>query len=204
MFIAVEGVDGAGKGTQISLLNKHFADQGHVVLQTREPGGTAGAEQIRALLVEGAAGRWSAETELLLMYAARQDHVETLIKPALMEGNIVLCDRFHGSSFVYQGVAGGLGMERVQDLDDFVLGGFGPDLELVIDLPVDVSLARASSRAGQETRFESKGVGFLDMVRRGFHDYVARKPQQRHLIDGRGTVEDVHERILDVVRGASC
>ncbi len=204
MFIAVEGVDGAGKGTQISLLTQHLMQQGHEVLRTREPGGTIGAEQIRTLLVEGEAGRWSPDTELLLMYAARRDHVETLIKPSLREGKVVLCDRFHGSSFVYQGVAGGLGMDRVQELDDFVLGGFGPDLELIIDLPVDVSLARASLRAGQETRFESKGVGFLEMVRRGFHEYASRKPDKRHVIDGQGSIEEVHGRIVDVVRGASC
>lgn len=205
-FITLEGGEGAGKSTQVKRLAAELARRGIEAVQTREPGGTAGAEAIRALLVSGDTGRWDAMTETLLHYAARRDHVERTIKPALQRGIWVISDRFADSTMAYQGYAGGLGPEKVTAIHRLVLGDFHPDLTVMLDLPVETGLARAHGRlSGQpqlghmEDRYERMGVEFHDTLRRAFHDIAAKAPQRCRLIDATGDVDEVGGAIWNAV-----
>ena len=157
-FITFEGGEGAGKSTQVARLAAWLRASGMDLVHTREPGGSPGAEQIRNLVLNGSAERWSPMTETLLMYAARADHLERTIRPALEAGRWVLCDRFADSSRAYQGAGGGVAQSFIEQLDATVVGRDQPDLTLIFDLPVEIGLARALGRGGgSEVRFESKG-----------------------------------------------
>ena len=169
------------------------------VIQTREPGGSPGAEEIRNIAVSGEADRWSPRTETLLMYAARSDHLERTIRPALAAGSWIVCDRFADSSRVYQGAGGGVSESLIEALDAAVVDGDQPDLTLVFDLPVDVGLERAFGRGLFETRFESKGVAFHQKLRDGFLDVAERHPDRCVVIDATGEVDEVSERLWAVV-----
>ncbi|MDO8901868.1 MAG: dTMP kinase [Phenylobacterium sp.] len=182
-FITFEGGEGGGKSTQLRRLTERLSGAGQEVVATREPGGSPGAEAIRDLLVRGAADRWSAMTETLLMYAARRDHVERVIGPALARGAWVLCDRFADSTRAYQGAAGGTDPAFIAALETHVLDGVRPDLTLILDLPPEAGLARAASRAGAETRFESKGEAFHGRLRQAFLDIAASEPERCVVID---------------------
>lgn len=197
-FITLEGGEGAGKSTQGRLLADWLAARGREVMLTREPGGSAGAEAIRAMLVEGAADRWSAVTETLLMYAARRDHIERLIEPALERGAWVVCDRFLDSTRAYQGVAGGAPAILIAALERDVVGAVTPDLTLILDMPVEVGLARAAERGG-EGRFESKGPSFHERLRRAYLDIAAREPERCVVLSAEGDVQAVAARIWEVV-----
>ena len=198
-FITLEGGEGAGKSTQASLLAAFLREKGVETIVTREPGGTPGAEAIRALLVDGPPERWDAWTEALLMTAARRDHVTRLIRPALSEGTWVVCDRFADSTVAYQGAAGGLGTEAMRSLMAPVLEGCAPDLTLIIDLPVDEGLVRAGSRGGDENRFEKQGADFHAKVRQGFLDIAASAPERCVVIDGGADAETVANTIQKAV-----
>jgi dTMP kinase len=152
-------------------------------VRTREPGGSPGAEAIRALLVTGEADRWSPMTETLLMYAARRDHVERVIRPALDRGAIVLCDRFADSTRAYQGAGGGAAATLISALEAAVLGDLRPDLTLMLDLPVDIGLARAAGRGGGEARFEAKGAPFHARLRAAFLAIADAEPERCAVID---------------------
>jgi dTMP kinase len=167
-FITLEGGEGAGKSTQARRLAERLTARGRRVVVTREPGGSRGAEAIRALLVTGETDRWSPVTETLLMYAARRDHIERTIEPALAAGDWVVSDRFADSTRAYQGAGGGAPASLIQTLERHVLGETRPDLTLVLDLPVEVGLARAAGRNHAETRFEAKGEAFHQRLREGF------------------------------------
>ncbi len=200
-LIALEGGEGAGKSTQIKLLQEFLQAQGKAVLVTREPGGTAGGEAIRALLVSGAVDRWDAVSELLLHYAARREHVTRLIKPALGRGDWVISDRFADSSLVYQGMVQGVGIDRVLDLHQLVLGGFWPDLTLILDLPARDGLVRAHARdQGENSRYEDMGATFHEAVGQGFRKLAARYPRRCALIDAAGSPQTVAARIAAIVR----
>lgn len=194
-FIAFEGVDGAGKGVQSRALRDWLRASGFEVLLTREPGGSPGAEEIRGLLVSGEADRWDAMTELLLINAARRDHLRKTIEPALAAGTWVISDRYADSSRAFQGVAGGLGLELVDSLHRLVTDDCNPDLTLVLDLDPAVSLERAGKRGEGEDRFEKKGLAYQEQVRAGFRQLVERDPERHVLIDATGSVEDVAARI---------
>jgi dTMP kinase len=198
-FITFEGGEGAGKTTQARLLVERLRALGVDVLQTREPGGSPGAEEIRGIAVSGEADRWSARTETLLMYAARSDHLERTIRPALVEGRWVVCDRFADSSRVYQGAGGGAAESLIEALDEAVVNGDQPDLTLVFDLPVEVGLDRAFGRGLFETRFESKGLAFHQKLRDGFLEVAKRHPERCVVIDATGEVEEVSARLWAVV-----
>lgn len=198
-FITFEGGEGAGKTTQARLLVERLRARGLDVLQTREPGGSPGAEEIRGIAVSGEADRWSARTETLLMYAARSDHLERTILPALAAGRWVVCDRFADSSRVYQGAGGGTPESLIEALDDAVVNGDQPDLTLVFDLPVEVGLDRAFGRGLFETRFESKGLAFHQKLRDGFLQVAARHPERCVILDATGEVEAVSARLWAVV-----
>ncbi|MEQ8604078.1 MAG: dTMP kinase [Marivibrio sp.] len=181
-FITLEGGEGAGKSTQIKHLAAALEAAGRAVVTTREPGGSPGAEEIRALVVSGAPDRWDPPTEALLMFAARRDHVERLIKPALARGDWVLCDRFTDSTSAYQGEAHGLGRDWVRRLAQEVLGDFSPDLTLIFDLPVEDGLKRAGRRGGED-RFERMATGFHQRLRDGFLAIAAEEPERCAVID---------------------
>ena len=202
-FITFEGGEGAGKSTQAPRLAARLKSQGHEVVITREPGGSPGAEAIRELLLRGAADRWSPVTETLLMYAARRDHIERVIGPALARGAWVVCDRFADSTLAYQGYGQGLGREAIAALYALAVGALKPDLTLVLDLPVAEGLARAGGRNGTgaqaEDRYEQMDPAFHERLRQGFHDIVRREPERCILIDAHGDEEAVAARIRAVV-----
>jgi len=197
-FISFEGGDGAGKTTQINLLAETLRAAGRDVVATREPGGSQGAETIRKLLVEGDADRWSPMTEALLMYASRRDHLEQTILPALAKGAVVISDRFADSTMAYQGYAGALGCETVEQLQTLVVGSSQPDLTVILDTPVDEGLKRAGARGG-EARFESKGAAYHEAVRQGFLDIAAANPKRCAIVDARGSIDEVAARVKAIV-----
>ncbi|WP_297804342.1 dTMP kinase [uncultured Brevundimonas sp.] len=198
-FITFEGGEGAGKTTQARLLAERLREHGIDVVQTREPGGSPGAEEIRAIAVSGDAERWSARTETLLMYASRSDHLERKILPALEEGKWVVCDRFADSSRAYQGAGGGAPESLIEALDLHVVGDNQPNLTVVFDIPVEVGLERAFGRGLFETRFESKGLAFHQKLREGFLEVAVRHPERCVVLDATGEVEEVAERLWAVV-----
>lgn len=197
-LISFEGGEGAGKSTQIRRLAEALARAGIDVVTTREPGGTAGAEAVRDLLVSGPIERWSPLTEALLHLAARHDHVVREINPALSAGRWVLCDRFADSTRVYQGLAGGVGLDLVDRLHHAVLGDLEPDLTLILDLPTDQGLARHQSASGQD-RYERMGRGFHEQVRAGFLEIARRAPKRCHVIDAARAEDAVARAVLEVV-----
>jgi dTMP kinase len=198
-FITLEGGEGAGKSTQLKRLVARLEAQGHEVVPTREPGGSPGAEDIRALVLKGAADRWSPVTETLLMYAARRDHIERVIRPALARGAWVVCDRFADSTRAYQGAAGGTSPELIAALETHILEGTRPDLTLIFDLPVAQGLERAHVRAGAEMRFESKGQAFHERLREGFLAIARAEPGRCVVIDATGSLDEVETRVWAAV-----
>ncbi len=198
-FITFEGGEGTGKSTQVARLVERLRARDLEVVQTREPGGSQGAEEIRNLALNGDAGRWSPMTETLLMYAARSDHLERTIRPALEAGRWVVCDRFADSSRAYQGAGGGTPAEFIETLDAAIVGPTQPDLTLVFDLPVEVGLERAFGRGLFETRFESKGLEFHERLRRGFLDIAAAHPERCVVIDADGDQDTVEARVWAAV-----
>lgn len=195
-FITFEGGEGGGKSTQVRRLTERLQAAGLGVVTTREPGGSPGAEAIRELLVTGAADRWSPLTETLLMYAARRDHIERVIGPALARGDWVVCDRFADSTRAYQGAGGGAPESLIASLEREMLGDVTPDLTLILDLPVEAGLARAAGRgASAETRFESKGSAFHQRLRDGFLAIARAEPDRCVVVDASQPIETVAEAI---------
>ena len=200
-FISLEGGEGAGKSTQAKRLAERLQARGEDVVLTREPGGSPGAEALRKLLVEGAADRWSSTAETLLMYAARADHLERTIRPALARGAWVICDRFMDSTRAYQGAGGGASKALIDQLERAVVAGDRPDLTLIFDLPVKDGLARAKARAGAEARFESKGPVFHERLRAAFLSLAEREPARCVVIDAAPPPDKVAASIwAEVVR----
>lgn len=187
-FISFEGIDGSGKSTQARLLATALRQTGLEVVLTREPGGSPGAEEIRRLVLEGDPDRWSAETEILLFTAARRDHLEKTIRPALARGAVVITDRFADSTRMYQGISRGDLAETVDRLHALMIG-VEPDLTFLVDLPAELGLSRAQTRAGTEMRFEDMGLDLQAKMRAGFLAMAALHPRFR-IIDGtRGPAE---------------
>lgn len=197
-LITFEGGEGAGKSTQIERLGAALRAAGVDVLVTREPGGTPGAELIRQLLVEGSPERWLPLTEALLVLAARHDHVERAIAPALAAGRWVLCDRFMDSTRVYQGVAGGVGEAVIDRLHAIVFGDLQPDLTVILDVPVTIGLERRRAAAGGQ-RFEQMTEAFHERVRQGFLALARAEPERCTVIDATRPVEAVAAAVRDAV-----
>ncbi|MEO1306747.1 MAG: dTMP kinase [Pseudomonadota bacterium] len=198
MFITFEGIDGSGKSTQARRLADHLRAAGRHVRLTREPGGSAGAEEIRRLLVEGEPNRWSAETEILLFTAARRDHVERLIRPALEAGEMVVCDRFADSTRIYQGATRGDLRGLVDSLHTQMIG-LEPDLTFIIDLDPQAAFARLSERAGDEGRFEAFGLEFQRKLRAGFQGLAQAAPDRCRIIDGNRSADEIAAEVLAAV-----
>ena len=198
-FITFEGGEGAGKSTQVRILAERLRGAGHEVVATREPGGSPGAEAIRDLLVNGDPDRWSAISETLLMYAARRDHIERTVRPALECGAWVISDRFADSTRAYQGAGGNAPPGLVAALETFVLEQTRPDLTLILDLPVDVGLERAGLRGGSEARFEAKGEAFHQRLRQAFLDIAGAEPDRCAVLDAAQSPDAVSEAIWSAV-----
>jgi dTMP kinase len=192
-FISFEGIDGSGKSTQARMLAERLRGMGQTVVLTREPGGSTGAEEIRRLVLEGDPDRWSAETEILLFTAARRDHLEKTIRPALAAGAVVITDRFADSTRIYQGITRGDLRPSVDALHHLMIG-VEPDLTLLIDINPDVGLSRAVARAGTDLRFEDMGIDMQRQMRAGFLTLAAKTPRMQ-VIDGSGHAEAVAELV---------
>jgi dTMP kinase len=197
-FITLEGGEGVGKSTQAKALHAALTERGISCMITREPGGSEGAEAVRSLLLGGEDSRWSAEAEALLFAAARADHVEKTIRPALEQGNWVLSDRFLDSSLAYQGGALGLGIERVRDLYGFGCGQFLPDRTLVLVLEEGAERARARDTDGAD-RIGSRSNEFFRRVDEAFRTIAAEEPDRVRLVDASGTPREVTGRLLEAL-----
>ncbi len=193
-FITFEGIDGSGKSTQSKRFAELLAQRGDDFILTREPGGSAGAEEIRKLVLTGETDRWSAETEILLFTAARRDHLEKTIAPALAAGTTVVCDRFADSTRVYQGATRGDLRSKVDALHTLMIGR-EPDLTFIIDMDPAVALARGLARGSGEDRFEDFGLGFQKTLRHGFLTLAKSFPKRCILIDGNRTPDQIASEI---------
>ena len=198
-FISFEGIDGSGKSTQIQKLAKFLEDNGFDIIITREPGGSVGGEEIRNLLLQGEVDRWSAETEILLFTAARRDHLERIILPALQDGNIVICDRFTDSTRMYQGMRGPKLRDLVDNLTEEVIN-CDPDLTIIIDIDPEISLRRAKSRETAEERFEDFGVDLQKKMRKGFIDLSKEFNSRIKVVNGQQSVDDLAKEIFSLVK----
>jgi len=199
-FISLEGGEGAGKSTQARALAATLGERGIDVVITREPGGSAGAEAIRTLLMQGAVDRWSPRAEMLLFAAARADHVERTIRPALERGTWVICDRFIDSTRAYQGGASGLNDADIMAVHAIGTGGLLPDRTLVLEIPIDEGRARAAGRDGAAAdRFAARGDEFHAAVASAFRRFAVAEPSRFRLIDGRGTADEVTGAVMRAV-----
>ena len=202
-FITLEGGEGSGKSTQIKLLDEWLSCKGIDHILTREPGGAPGAEQIRNLVLTGDVDRWTPMTEVLLYTAARSDHVERVILPALEQNKWVLCDRFTDSSVAYQGAGRGVGIEKVKDLQHLVLGDLKPDLTLLLDLPVSVGLGRAVSRetgkATMEDRFERMNITLHEASREVFLEIAKEEPDRCIVVNADQSIDELQLEIRAII-----
>lgn len=194
-FLSFEGGEGVGKSTQIARVAEFLRGRGIDVVLTREPGGTAIGERLRELLLDKTLPAMHHDTELMLMYAARKEHIEQLIEPALADGRWVISDRFADASVVYQGYGRGIDLNRLAELDRWVLQGFKPDKTFLLDMPVEQGLARARKRAELD-RFESETLAFFERVRQGYLDCAAAEPDRFAVIDAAQPIEKVTQSLL--------
>ncbi|WP_439119539.1 dTMP kinase [Marivita sp.] len=198
LFVSFEGIDGSGKSTQARTLADRLRAQGVDVVHTREPGGSPGAEEIRALVLQGDPDRWSAETEILLFTAARRDHLERTIQPALEAGKVVICDRFADSTRMYQGLSRGNLRAKVDALHDLMIG-VEPDLTLLIDMDPTIGLSRAKARNTVEERFEDFGASLQEAMRAGFLALAKEYANRFRVIDGARDADTVAEDVWAAV-----
>ncbi len=194
LFITLEGPEGAGKSTNREYLAERLRERSIDVLLTREPGGTPLAERIRELLLDPSDEPMAADAELLLVFAARAQHLQQVIRPALAKGSVVLCDRFTDATYAYQGGGRGLSIERIAQLEQFVQGELRPDLTLIFDLPIEIGLARAAAR-GRLDRFEQEGRGFFEAVRQAYLQRAEQAPQRYRVLDAGQTLAQVQADI---------
>jgi dTMP kinase len=197
-FITIDGVEGAGKSTQIEFICEYLKAEGINVILTREPGGTDIGEKIRTLLLSNSTGKMHADTELMLMFAARNEHIQNKIMPALKQGDWVLSDRFTDASYAYQGGGRGLDVERIAQLEQWVLQDFTPDMTLLLDVPVEIGMSRVESR-GKKDRIELEATDFFNRVRQAYIDRSEQFPERIKLIDSSQTVEHTKQQIKVVL-----
>jgi len=201
-FISIEGIEGAGKSTQLAFIHEYLASKGKSLVATREPGGTELSEEIRDLLLKPRSQGMDADTELLMMFAARAEHVAQVIKPALARGEWVISDRFVDATFAYQGGGRGIDIERIQQLSDWTLQDLKTDLTIVFDLSVELSQQRVSSRNEGKDRFEQEKATFFERIRQSYIDRSVREPNRVKVIDASQTIEQVQQQLtllLDIL-----
>ena len=199
IFITLEGGEGAGKSTHLAFVQKWLQQTGRKVVVTREPGGTELGERIRELLLHARDIDISSESELLLMFAARAEHLHKFIKPALSKGKTVLCDRFTDATYAYQGGGRGMSRERITLLETWVQGDLRPDLTLLLDVPVEVGLERAGNRSAPD-RFEREDGEFFQRVRKAYLDAAAREPERIRVVDASQSLEQVEQQIAKILQ----
>jgi dTMP kinase len=197
-FITVEGIEGVGKSTNLDFIRCLLEEQGKELVLTREPGGTALGEEIRGLLLDHRHDGMCADAELLLMFAARAEHLARVIRPALAAGKWVLCDRFTDATFAYQGGGRGLGLDRVTVLADWVHPGLRPDLTLLLDLPAELGLMRAGQRNPAD-RFEKEEIAFFERVRSAYLQLAAREPERFRVVSAEPPLEQVQRELRRVM-----
>lgn len=199
LFITFEGGEGAGKTTQIRLLKTYLEESQHTVLATREPGGTKKAEKIRQVILSGAIKHMGAYSEALMFFIARLDHVDRLIRPALENNIVVLCDRFSDSTYVYQGLTNGFDLSELRELQDLIVGYIEPDITFILDIPAEIGLIRAQNRSPQDCveidRFESEDISFHHKLRQGFLNIAEQYPQRCIVLDATFTQEELFNQI---------
>ena len=190
MFITLEGIEGSGKTTQLKQIGEYFENRGHSCVLTREPGGTGLGKKIRAILLDPASSELVPTAELLLYMADRSQHINTLIKPSLAEGKVVLCDRYFDATIVYQGIARGIDARLICDLHRIIFNDLKPDITFILDLAPEIGLARAwkqlenGTRAGIESRFEEETLSFHEKVRAGYLELARQDPERIRVVDG--------------------
>lgn len=199
LFVTLEGPEGAGKTTNRQFLADHLQQAGHQVVLTREPGGTELAEKIRELLLAPHDEPMAVDTELLLMFAARAQHLQQLIKPALAQGKVVLCDRFTDATYAYQGGGRGIDPQRIAVLEYFVQGPLRPDLTILFDLPVEAGMARAKQR-GTLDRFERERHEFFDAVRENYLQRAQAEPERFRLVNAGVPLEQVQQQLVPLLQ----
>ncbi len=195
-FISIEGIEGAGKSTQMSFIQSYLEQQGKTVVVTREPGGTKLGEQIRTLLLTPREEGMSHDAELLLMFAARAEHIEQKIKPALDRGDWVLCDRFVDATFAYQGGGRGIDVKRIESIADWTLKDIHTDLTLLFDLPVEVGQARVLERNADKDRFEQEKSAFFEKIRQCYLNRADKEPERLKVIDASQDLEHVQQQVI--------
>lgn len=203
LFITIEGIEGVGKSTILNFLKEYLSERLIKIVCTREPGGTLIAEEIRNVLLTHHDEIMTAETELLLLFAGRAQHVTQVIKPALERGDWVICDRFTDASFAYQGWGRGLPLQKISALAHWVLDDFSPDITLLLDAPVEVGLQRLVQR-GKKDRIEQEDVNFFQRVREGYLALAARFPQRFHIIQADQSLKQVQDQIINVLTPYIC
>lgn len=197
-FITVEGIEGAGKTTCLNLIEQQVRQRGHALLVTREPGGTALGEDLRTLLLGHRHEGMADDTELLLMFAARAEHLQARILPALSAGSWVLCDRFTDATYAYQGYGRGIDLGRIAILEQWVQGERRPDLTLLMDLPVEIGLERAGKRSTPD-RFESEAFAFFERVRNGYLSLANAQPDRIRVIDAAQSLQQVSDQVVSAI-----
>lgn len=198
LFITLEGIEGVGKTTQLEFVADYLQKQGREIVITREPGGTPVGEGVRSLVLDNKHTGMAADTELLLMFAARAEHIDKVIRPALEAGKVVLCDRFTDASYAYQGLGRNISTERISILEDWVQKGLNPDLTLLLDAPVEIGLDRAAKRS-EKDRFESEALDFFEAVRNCYLEIAKNDPQRMKVIDASLDLENVKSQVLSIL-----
>ncbi len=194
-FITVEGIEGVGKTTNLNFIRDYLNAQGKDVLLTREPGGTALGENIRELLLSHKHDGMAGDTELLMMFSARAEHLDKIIRPSIAKGRWVLCDRFTDATYAYQGGGRGIAIERIRQLEQWVQGDLRPDLTILLDAPVDMALARAGKRSAPD-RFEKEKYDFFERVRTTYHDLARKEPERYVVVDASCDLSTVQRVLL--------
>ena len=199
-FISIEGVEGAGKSTQVSFIQDYLTSLGKIVVVTREPGGTELSEKIRHLLLEPSSNSMANDTELLLMFASRAEHVSQVINPALHRGDWVLCDRFLDATYAYQGGGRGIERQRIQQIADWTLRGLIPDLTLLFDLPVELGLERVLKRKEDMDRFEQEKIDFFQKIRKSYLKSAKAEPNRIKILDASLSIIKIQEQLTQLIK----
>ncbi len=198
-FISIEGIEGAGKSTQLAFIQNYLSEQGKHIVVTREPGGTELGEQIRTLLLTPSTTSMSVNTELLLMFAARAEHIAQVINPALERGDWVISDRFTDATFAYQGGGRGIEQQRINKIADWTLNGLQPDITFLFDLPVDVGQQRVLSRNQGVDRFEQEKYDFFERIRTCYLERAQQEPDRIKIIDANQSIADIQKQLIQIL-----